>query len=229
MSAPLLVFDLDGTLVDTAADLIGALNRVLTGEGLGAVKIENAGALIGAGARAMLTRGFRMNGREPDAADLDRLFPVFLALYAADLVTESRPYPGVTAMLARFAAAGWRFAICTNKPEALSVRMIEALGLSAHFAAICGGDTFAVRKPDGAHVLGTIARAGGDAARAIMIGDSLNDVAAARAAGIPVIGVSWGYTDAPVASYQPDAVIDDFADLWDAVAALGAAASAAEG
>lgn len=221
MTAPLLVFDLDGTLVDTAADLIRSLNDVLVDEGLGGVKIDDAGALIGAGAKAMIERGFRLNGREASAADLERLYPVFIEHYGANLTVESRVYPGVVAALDRFALAGWRFAVCTNKPEGLSVRLMTDLGLADRFAAICGGDTFPVRKPDARHVLGTIARAGGDPALSLLVGDSANDVAAARNAGIPVVAVSYGYTDEPVATHAPDVVIDHFDGLWDAVAGLG--------
>jgi phosphoglycolate phosphatase len=227
MTAPLALFDLDGTLVDTAADLVRTLNLILAEEGLAPVSVEDAGSLIGAGAKAMVTRGFRLGGREPDEADLERTYHRFLALYADNLSVESRPYPGVPAALDRLAAAGWRMAVCTNKPEAMSLRLLADLGLLDRFAAVCGGDTFPVRKPDAAHVLGTIERAGGDASRALMVGDSLNDIAAAKNAHIPVIAIGHGYSDAPVESYDPDRVIARFDELWDAVASLGIAGGAA--
>jgi phosphoglycolate phosphatase len=223
MIPPLAVFDLDGTLVDTAADLIRALNLVLIEEGLGAVTLSDAGALIGAGARAMVTRGFRMNGREPTADVLERTFHRFLALYAENLTVETRAYPGAVAALDRFAAGGWRLAVCTNKPEDLSLRLLADLGLLDRFAAVCGGDTFPLRKPDPTHLLGTIERAGGRRERSVMVGDSLNDIAGARNTGIPVVAITHGYTDAPVETYHPDAVITHFDQLWDAVAGLGLA------
>jgi len=222
MTAPLLVLDLDGTLVDTAADLIATLNIVLLGEGLRPMTRADAGALLGAGARAMIERGFRLNGAPLDTATLDRLFAAYIPLYESRIAEESRPFPGAIAALDRFAAAGWRFAVCTNKLEGLSRRLLDELGLSPRFAAICGGDTFAVRKPDAGHLLGTIARAGGDPATTVMVGDSGTDVNAAKNAGVPVVAVGFGYTDAPVASYGPDVVIDHFDELWDAVATLTA-------
>ena len=212
---PLVVFDLDGTLVDTAADLIGTLNVILAAEGLGPMSREDAGSLIGAGARAMITRGFERSGATLSEDRLARLFAAFLPLYEGRIAAESRPYDGVIAALDRFAAAGWRAAVCTNKPEGLSRRLLDELGLTARFAAICGGDTFPVRKPDAAHLLGTIAAAGGRADRAVMVGDSATDVSAARNARIPVVAVTFGYADEPVATLDPDAVIDHFDHLFE--------------
>ena len=221
MTAPLLVLDLDGTLVDTAADLIATLNLILAGEGLRPMTRDDAGALLGAGARAMIERGFRLNGATLDVATLDRLFAAYIPLYEARIAEESRPFPGAVAALDRFAAAGWHLAICTNKLEGLSRRLLDELDLSPRFAAICGGDTFPVRKPDAGHLLGTIARAGGSRETTVMVGDSATDVNAAKNARVPVIGVTFGYTDAPVASFGPDAVIDRFDELWNAVTAIG--------
>ena len=222
MTAPLLVLDLDGTLVDTAEDLIATLNIVLTAEGLRPMSRADAGSLLGAGARAMIERGYRLAGASLDAATLDRLFATFLPIYEGRIAEASRPFPGALAALDRFAAAGWKLAVCTNKLEGLSRRLLDELALTARFATVCGGDTFPMRKPDAGHLLGTIARAGGDPATTVMVGDSATDVNAARNAGVPVVGVTFGYTDAPVASFGPDAVIDHFDDLWDAVASLAA-------
>jgi len=219
-SAPLVVFDLDGTLVDTADDLIATLNRVLADEGIRAMTRADAGALLGAGAKAMIARGFALVGEPLDEARLDRLFDRFLPIYSANIAVHSRPFPGAVAALDRFAAAGFRLAVCTNKLEGLSRLLIGELGLTERFAAICGGDTFPVRKPDGAHLLGTIEKAGGAPARTVMVGDSGTDVKAARNAGVPVVGVTFGYTDRPVETYDPDVVIDRFDQLFDAVAGL---------
>jgi phosphoglycolate phosphatase len=222
MTPPLLVLDLDGTLVDTADDLIATLNRILTGEGLAAVTRADAGALLGAGARAMIERGFTLNRAPLDGATLDRLFSRFIPLYAEAIAVHSRPFEGAVAALDRFEAAGWRLAVCTNKLEGLSLRLLDELGLTPRFAAVCGGDTFPVRKPDAAHLLGTIARAGGSRERTVMVGDSRTDIDAARNAEVPVVAVTFGYTDTPVAELGPDAVIDRFDQLFEAVAAVTA-------
>ena len=218
---PLLVLDLDGTLVDTAGDLIATLNVVLTDEGLKPVTRADAGHLLGAGARAMIQRGFQLNGAPLDEPTLDRLFARFIPLYTDSIAVHSRPFPGAVAALDRFAADGWRLAVCTNKLEGLSRRLLDELGLTSRFASICGGDTFPVRKPDAAHLLGTIERAGGIPASTVMVGDSRTDIDAARNAGVPVVAVTFGYTDRPVADYAPDVVIDRFDLLHDAVTGLG--------
>ncbi len=220
MTAPLLVFDLDGTLVDTADDLIATLNVILVDEGIRAMTRAEAGSLLGAGVRAMIARGFALAERSIAEDRLDRLFDRFIPLYSKSIAVHSRPFPGVTAALDRFETAGWRFAVCTNKLERLSRLLLGELGLESRFAAICGGDTFAVKKPDAGHLLGTITRAGGSPARAVMVGDSGTDVKAAKNAEVPVVAVTFGYTDAPVETYGPDVVIDRFDQLWDAVAGL---------
>lgn len=222
MTAPLLVLDLDGTLVDTADDLISTLNVVLADEGLGPMTRDDAGSLLGAGAKAMIERGFRLAGAPLDGATLERLFAAYLPIYESRIAERSRPFPGAVAALDRFAAAGWKLAVCTNKLEGLSRRLLDELALTSRFAAICGGDTFPVRKPDAGHLIGTIARAGGDPAATVMVGDSATDVNAARNAGVPVVGVTFGYTEAPVATFGPDAVIDHFEELWEAVARITA-------
>ncbi len=220
MTRPLLVLDLDGTLVDTADDLIATLNRILADEGIRTMTRADAGALLGAGARAMIARGFAL-AETPLAEDrLDTLFARFIPLYSEAIAVHSRPFPGAVAALDRFAAAGWGLAVCTNKLEGLSVRLLDELGLASRFAAICGGDTFPTRKPDAGHLLGTIDRAGGARETSVMVGDSGTDVNAARNAGVPVVGVTFGYTDRPVESYRPDAVVDRFDDLFEAVMGL---------
>eukprot|EP01037_Dinobryon_pediforme_P024182 gene24182-25895_t len=207
-------------MVDTAGDLIAALNATMAEEGLPPIPTAHVGHLVGAGARVLIERGLAHHGIDPASRDIDGLLASFIAHYGRVMPAGSRPFPQLTETMDRFAAAGWSFAVCPNKTEALSRPLLDSLGLSGRLQAICGGDTFPVRKPDAAHLLGTIARAGGDPARAVMVGDSRADIEAARNARIPVVAVTFGYTDTPVADLGPDAVIDRFDDLWDAVAGL---------
>ena len=176
--------------------------------------------MVGGGARVMVERGFKADGRVLSTAELDRLVQDFIAHYASHIADASRPFDGVEAALDRLAGEGCRLAVCTNKLEWLSVRLLDALGLTARFAAICGADTFGVSKPDPAILRGTIGRAGGKPNHAVMIGDSLTDIATARAAGVPVIAVDFGYTDTPVAQLEPDRIISSYADLPGAVSGL---------
>ena len=217
---PIAVFDLDGTLAETAGDLIGTLNVLLTREGLAELPLSQARDLIGAGAKALIRRGFEAEGRPLSEADHDRLFDDFLVHYGAHLVDTSHLYPGVVEALDALEASGFRLAVCTNKYERHSIELLRLLGVGDRFAAICGRDTFPQSKPDPRHLTGTIARAGGDPARAVMVGDSRTDIDTAKAAGIPVVAVTFGYTDIPVRDLGPDRVIDHFSQLPDAIAAL---------
>ncbi len=219
-SKPLLVFDLDGTLAETAGDLISTLNVILTREGLRKLPMEEARPMIGAGMRTLIRRGFAADEVALSDARLEELFSAFLAHYEDHIADETRLYPGVVEALDRFAAAGWGFAVCTNKLEKTSVHLLTALGVADRFAAICGQNTFAVSKPHGDALRFTIARAGGDVKRAIMVGDSKTDIDTARNAGVPVVAMTFGYTDQPVATYAPDRAIDHFDELWGAVAGL---------
>lgn len=215
---PLVVFDLDGTLADTAGDLIAILNRLLERDGLAPMPVSDAGSLIGAGARALISRGYAHAGRELAPARLDALFEEFLERYAEDVCTHTTLYPGVLAAMDRLAAQGWFFAVCTNKPERHSLLLLEKLDVLHRFEAVAGRDTFPVFKPDPRHLTLTIERAGGTVSRAVMIGDSITDIATAKAAGVPVIAVPFGYTDVPVHDLGPDLVIDHFDALPEAVA-----------
>jgi len=216
-----VVFDLDGTLIDTAPDLIDALNNVFAREGLPPLPYAQARDMIGGGARRMIELGVKAQGLRRDAAGLDRLFQNFIAYYSAHIADRSRPFPGLEAALDELASLGCRLAVCTNKLERLSRQLLDTLGLSARFAAICGQDTFGVQKPDPEILRRTIARAGGDIAHAAMIGDSANDIDAARAAKVPVIAVDFGYTEVPVAALKPDRIIGHFKDLPRALRDLG--------
>jgi phosphoglycolate phosphatase len=220
MRPPTIVFDLDGTLVDTAPDLVAALNAVLARAGYGAMRYDDARTMIGGGARHMLERALSRQGVAAAPADLDRMFADFIPYYAAHIADHSRPFPGLEQSLDRLAAQGARFAVCTNKLERLSVLLLERLGLAGRFAAICGQDTFGIAKPDPELLRRTIARAGASLETAVMIGDSIADVTIARGAGVPVIAVDFGYSDVPAASLKADRVIGHFDDLPEAVAAV---------
>ena len=215
-----VVFDLDGTLVDTAPDLINALNFVLDREGLPPVPLQSARTLIGAGVRRLLERGLEVDGRHASAEDIDRLTDDFIEYYAAHIADASRPFDGLENALDDLGAKGYRFAVCTNKLEWLSKRLLDRLGLSARFAAICGADTFGISKPDPAILQQTVARAGGQLSTAIMVGDAGPDIGVARRAGIPVIGVEFGYTDVPIADLKPDRLIGHMSELPPAVESL---------
>jgi len=211
--SPLVVFDLDGTLVDTAPDLVAALNFVLDREGLPALPMASARHMIGAGARKLIERGFEAEDRPLTPADLDRLTADFITYYADHIADLSRPFDGLGDALDDLSGRGFRFAVCTNKLEWLSRRLLDRLELSTRFAAICGADTFGVSKPDPVMLRQTVARAGGSLAGAVMVGDSGPDVGVARRAGVPVIGVTFGYTDVPIADLKPDRVISDLREL----------------
>src|SRR6201996_7760622 len=220
ISASTVVFDLDGTLVDTAPDLIDALNFVLHREGLPPMPLHAARNLIGAGARRLIERGLEVEGRAATVGDIDRMTRDFIGYYADHIAEGSRPFEGLEGALDALAARGCRFAVCTNKLEWLSKRLLDQLGLSPRFAAICGADTFGVAKPDPAILQQTVARAGGELASAIMVGDAGTDVGVARRAGVPVIGVSFGYTEVPIAELKPDRLIHHMRDLPAAVREL---------
>ncbi len=217
----LIVFDLDGTLVDSAPDLIDSLNVILHREGLAPVPLEIGRKYVGRGGKAMLRRGFAGQDRELDDGRLDTLFAAFLAHYNEHLTVKTRFYPGAEAALDRLAAKGHTFAICTNKLEQSAKKLIAELDATARFRAIVGQDTFAVSKPNGATLHRTIEKAGGDAATAIMVGDTETDILTARDARVPVVAVDFGYAPEPIATLGPDAVIGHFDELDAAVAALG--------
>jgi phosphoglycolate phosphatase len=217
MVAPTVVFDLDGTLVDSAPDLVATLNVIFGRNGLPPVAYDAARNMVGGGARAMIGRGLAAEGRTLGEAEVDRLVRDFIDYYGAHIADHSRPFPGLEAALDELAAAGCRLAVCTNKLEWLSLRLLDAFALSKRFVAICGADTFGLRKPDPELLRLTLARAGGSPDRAVMVGDSLSDIATARAAGVPVVAVDYGYTETPVGELGPDRVIGALPELPAAV------------
>lgn len=218
--APTIVFDLDGTLADTAPDLIGTLNVLLEREGLPLQTLDAARALVGGGARALIERGFKASGEPLTPERADALVADFLAHYATRIADETTLFPGATDALARLGQAGFRLAVCTNKPEGLARLLLERLAVAECFSAICGRETFPVSKPDGRALLATIGRAEGDPARAVMVGDSKTDVETARNAGAPVVAVDFGYSEPAIATFAPDRIISHFDELWDAAHAL---------
>ena len=207
---PIIVFDLDGTLVDTAPDLLDSLNHCLAISGLKTADRESLRKFVGQGGRVMIERAFAAQQKQTDEAQLDNLVEEFRKHYVDNMPGHSAFFPGVLEAMDRFSARGYKLAVCTNKYEALSVKLLTAMGEAARFAAICGADTFAYRKPDPRHLTDTIARAGGNREQAIMVGDSRTDIDTAKAAGIPVVAVDFGYTDLPVQHYAPSRVISHF-------------------
>jgi phosphoglycolate phosphatase len=217
MIALTVVFDLDGTLVDTAPDLVETLNVVFAREGLSPIDYAAARGMIGGGARKMIEGGLTLQGCPLTGGAVDRMFAGFIEYYAAHIADRSQPFPGLGAALDRLAADGYRLAVCTNKLEGLSRLLLDALGFTWRFAAICGQDTFRIQKPDPEILRRTIQAAGGEIRRAVMVGDSGTDVATARAAGIPVVAVDFGYSETPIEDLGADRLISHFDELAAAV------------
>jgi phosphoglycolate phosphatase len=212
-----IAFDLDGTLVDSAPDLIGTLNRMLVEEGLPPVPIESASTLIGSGARALLVHGFEAAGAPVERAKSDELFERFLVDYAAHIADGSQPFEGVVETLERLSERGAILVVATNKRSDLSELLLGKLDLTRHFAAIVGPDRVSARKPSGAHLKEAVAIAGGDPERAIMVGDAAPDADAARDAGMPCILTTFGFTPTPVEDLGGDVLIDAFEDVEEAI------------
>jgi phosphoglycolate phosphatase len=206
LAGAVVAFDLDGTLVDSAPDLIGSLNVVLHEKGLPTLSLQQARPMVGRGARAMIEQGFAAAGEPLDPEESPTLYRDRIAL-------ESRPFEGVEAALTDLAGAGAKLCVCTNKFTDLSVALLDALDLSRYFAAVIGPDLAPAPKPDARHLIAAVEAAGGSAQRAIMVGDSASDVGAARAAEVPSIVVSFGYTEIAPAELGGDWLIDRFADL----------------
>lgn len=210
-AAPAVIaFDLDGTLVDTAPDLLDTLDIVLDEAGAARLSREDTRKMIGAGARALVQRGLDAAGMKLDQPAADKLYERFLEHYAAHIADRSTPFPGLIEALDTLAAQGHVLAVCTNKLEYLSRLLLDRLGLTDRFKVIAGSDTFAHHKPDARHLISTIERAGGHVERAIMVGDSVTDVLTARNARVPVIVVPFGYTDTPAAELGGDVLIEHF-------------------
>ncbi|MBM3490269.1 MAG: phosphoglycolate phosphatase [Alphaproteobacteria bacterium] len=214
------LFDLDGTLVETAPDLCAAVNHALEGFDRPSLAIEQVRHMVGDGARALIERGLRASGGLPAPDIVDRLVERMLAHYWQHIADASRPFEGVEDTLQALADKGFVLAVCTNKPLRFTTRLLRVLQLERYFAAVFAGDSLPVKKPDPGHVLGTLAAIGARPAAAAMVGDSANDVRAGRAAGTRTVAVSFGYSATPVAELGADCVIDHFAELPEALARL---------
>ncbi len=215
-----VAFDLDGTLVETHVDLVGTLNRMLVRHGLPETPMESAAALIGGGARALLTHGFERAGATWDEAHAPALFDAFIADYVDHIADHSRPFDGVVEILERLAARGAILCVATNKRTDLSLLLLDRLDLTRHFAVVAGPDRVSARKPSGAHLKEAVTLAGGDPARAFMVGDASPDTLAARDAGMPCIVATFGYSPVPPEDLGGDVLIDAFEDLEEAIDGL---------
>jgi phosphoglycolate phosphatase len=222
-----IAFDLDGTLVETAPDIIGAVNGILADEGFAPLPYHEGRPLISRGARQVLHYGLVAAGAQDPAAIGDTLFPRFLAYYGAHIADHSEPFAGVLDALAVLKSAGAKLVVCTNKPTELSQRLLANLKMLALFETVSGIDAVSAAKPDAAHLIETVAAAQGDLTRTIMVGDADLDARCARAAGTPLILVDFGYSEVAAAKLTPDILLHHFDDLVDAcVQLLGKSADA---
>ncbi len=216
-----VVFDLDGTLIDSAPDLAGALNALLAEEDIAPVSVTDVRHMVGEGAVKLIERGLATVGRELGEDQVEPLRLRFLAHYEQMLTATTQPYPGVVDALELLATRGCPLAVCTNKPEGLSHEILAELDLARFFGAVIGGDTLPTRKPDPAPLAAAVGGAGGRLTRAVMVGDSSTDVCTARAAGVPIVLVSFGYTRIPPGDLGADALIDHFDQLLATLESVG--------
>jgi phosphoglycolate phosphatase len=223
MAVPTIVFDLDGTLIDTAPDLVDTLNVIFAREGFAPLPYATARNLIAGGTKVMIVRALEVKGRNLPPAKLEQMFADFIAYYSEHLADQSRPFPGLTDALDVLASRGCRFAVCTNKLERLSVLLLDKLKLRDRFTAVCGQDTFGIQKPDPEILRRTVAAADGTLRNVVMIGDSITDIRTARAAGVPIVAVDFGYSERPIAEFGPDRTISHFAELPASIAAISSA------
>lgn len=220
MHSRAVVLDLDGTLIDTAPDLVQATNHILGQHGRRAVSLEKIRSMVGQGARKMLLKGFAETGRALSQAEVEPLYAEFVAFYSNHIAERSRPFPGAVAFLDRCRQAGIKLAVCTNKLEALTIQLLSELNLARYFSAVVGSDTIGIAKPDAAPYREAVRRAGAAVHASVMIGDSATDILMARAAGVPVIAVSFGYAESPVAELMPDHLVGGFDEIWPLVSSI---------
>lgn len=210
---PIVVFDLDGTLMETGYDMLESLNYVLGAQGFQTMQTADLHKLVGQGGRVTIDRALKLQNITLPADEIEPLFDMYIRHYAENIPGQSRYFDHVEPALDALQQAGFLLAVCTNKQEELAKPLLNAIDKAERYAAICGCDTFPWRKPDPRHILDTIAAAGGDAARAVMVGDSAADIHAAKAANMPVIAVDFGYTDIPVRELDPTTIISSYTEL----------------
>lgn len=215
-----VIFDLDGTLVDSAPDLTAALNHTMRTIGLPGIGADEVRHMVGHGARALIQKAVTTAGTTLDDATFDAAFVTFLDYYADHVADLTTPFPNVIGTLALLRDAGVKLGVCTNKPQRLTDLLLETLGMSGWFGAILGADAVEHRKPHAGHLTATVDRLGGDLRRTVMVGDSQTDVDTARNAGTPVVAVSFGYSTVPAADLLADLLIDDFSELPDALSSF---------
>ncbi len=219
-----VIFDLDGTLVDTAPDLMRATNHVLVEKGRRPISMDEVRAFVGHGARSLITRGLKATGELPDGYDVEPDYERFVAYYSANIAGGSVAFPGLIRLLDRLKDDGFGLGVCTNKLEGLSVQLLDALDLSRYFGSVVGPDTLGIAKPDPAPFYEAVKRLELDSPRALMVGDSETDILTARNAGVPVIAVPFGYTPRPVQEFGPDRMIQHFDEAYEAIQDLFALA-----
>ncbi len=212
---PTLILDLDGTLADTIHDLVPSLNRTTATQNLQPVTIEQVGHVSGMGIKAMLELAYTHNNQPLEKDLLEELFVTFLEDYSRNISVDTVIYPGAVSALQKLSSNGWLLGICTNKSADLAEKLLREMGVHHLFSSVTGGDSFDFRKPDPRHLVNTVEMAGGFTSKAVMVGDTQNDILTARNADIPVIAVDFGYSEKPVTNFNPDFVISEFAELFD--------------
>lgn len=208
-----LIFDLDGTIANTAPDLIGTLNRIIQPFDVKPASMDNVGQIVGQGAKAMISRAFELDNKALEKPVHDQLFQEFLEDYSSNIANETHVFPGLLQSLHTLESQGYRFCVCTNKLEDLAKQLLGKLDLVDRFPIVTGGDTFDFRKPDPRHLSETVRLMERNLDSAIMIGDSSTDINAAKYAGIPSIAVTFGYSDSPVETLGATAIISDYDQL----------------
>lgn len=214
MALSAVIFDLDGTLVDTAPDLHAATNHVLSTLKRRPITMEQVRAFVGHGARALIARGCEATGDPVDPRAIETLYQEFVIYYAANIAANSKPYPGVLALLEKCKDEGIALGVCTNKLESLSNQLLISLNMMSYFGAVVGPDTIGIAKPDPRPYLETLLRLNRQEGASILIGDSETDILTGQNAKVPVIAVSFGYTAQPVRNFSPTHIIDHFDEAW---------------
>ena len=227
-TAGAVIFDLDGTLIDSLPDVVGAMNLLLAEESRRAITVAEGQRMVGEGAVAMVERAFSATGEPVSGSPLATLTARYVAHYRATPVKDTTIYPGVLDVLRRFEAESVAMGVCTNKPHDMSRIVLDALGLDRYFSSVIGGDALDVKKPDAGHVFAVLDELDADRRTAVFVGDSPTDMAAARNAGLPSVAVAYGYSKVPAADLDADVLIEDFSALPDAIASLAPPSAAVE-